>query len=1134
MEDKIRSFRTNPSTPRILMPLRKPTSLPNLKPRRSKEECKNNPFENMNFSFCLAAEEYLAHARLSSGGAVNSTNTCCLNKNEKAVEAELKREDCSDFRTGNCTQSSSFTENISLESNFEFDNKENHKNSSEDLSLFNHMMQLNGSPSPAVSICSNCGLTGMLRCSGCKQVNYCSVSCQRKDWGIHKLVCKENSQKQMHSEKMQDTLRRSEENIKAPEPKENVQSKRTAVEDLPKMEIIEGVQLKALVIEFVTPDKFFVHIESSQTKQNLNKISLTLQNTCLNIESNGDYVPKKGEVCAAIYSHDKNWYRGLVQSIDLNLSSANIFYIDFGNEEEVTLGEIKALPIELATVPPCAMQCRLANVAAVGGTWSEECCISMKKLLLGNSCHMTVTALLHGGTILLVDIIPPNSEKPLEKILLEQSYAVTEKKRNRLDVQDINTLLNMALEKFKTDEKHKESNHTCPGIIEVSVGESFLAVITHVKSPDDFVLQKLNNTQLIEELHTRLREYCMQSPASKVFHPSPSSFCCSRFTEDNLWYRAAVLGYTTDGKIHVGYVDFGNSEEVSIDRLCPIDSKFLELPFQAISCALAGIKPLSDAWIPAANQLVKNIVGNKFLNVTVIGRKGRKALVELMDEYSDPQINIAEQLILVGYGVADNMDTFQTPFQEDSKERNGKVSLIGKTEWSTSALPQNQAVDVILSVVNSPGDFYCQYINVEDLCALSKLCSELQRNSKSQGNAFTPAIGDPCCAIFPGDNNIYRALVKDVTMNGKVKIYFVDYGNISEVAIGDVFPILSKHLKLPFQAIKCWLSGIKPLHVDWTNEAIDRFKTLTIGIKPQVTVVSVNEHGFGVEMKWKDKSIADILVMENLAALENTQEAVQFRDTGCSFWDHWKTIGLPVNETSQLFVVEVINPSLFYAQKDSEKVDEQKLQVLLAELEEYCCTQSPKAEFNPKIETACCARLSDDGKWYRAIVLDTNENEAKVVYADFGIIKNVPFSWILPIKEKHLELPFQCLRCTLADIEECPTSVLEKFYELVYKKNITATVLSFDGKTHTLSMSVPTDHGPVDVIKMLMNGLVECKNETISPVNSFTKERDTSCSTSGTPPNCQIKCCCDKLMEKINRVEVCLHLILEKLENLKD
>ncbi|KAG2462867.1 TDRD1 protein, partial [Polypterus senegalus] len=745
------------------------------------------------------------------------------------------------------------------ESNFEFDNKENHKNSSEDLSLFSHMMQLNGSPSPAVSICSCCGLTGMLRCSGCKQVNYCSVSCQRKEWGIHKLVCKENSQKIMQSEKMQDTLRRSEENIKAPELKvclikqESLQSKRTTVEDLPKMEIIEGVQLKVLVIEFVTPDKFFVHIESSQTKQNLNKISLTLQNTCLNIESNGEYVPKKGEVCASKYSHDKNWYRGLVQSIDLNLNSANIFYIDFGNEEEVTLGEIKPLPIELAAVPPCAMQCRLANVVAVGGTWSEECCISMKKLLLGNSCHMTVTALLHGGTILLVDLIPPNTD----------------------------TLLNMALEKFRSDEKHRESNHICPDFIKVSVGESFLAVVTQMKSPDDFVLQKLNNARLIQELQTRLREYCMQSPASKDFHPSPSSFCCSQFTEDNLWYRAAVLGYTTDGKIHVVYVDFGNSEEVSLDRLCPIDSKFLELPFQAISCALAGIKPLSDAWIPAANQLIKNIVGGKFLNVTVIGHKGRKALVELMDEYSDPQINIAEQLVLIGYGVADNMDTFQTPFQEDSKERNGKISLIGKTEWSTSALPQNQAVDVILSVINSPGDFYCQYFNAE---------------------------------------------------------------------------------------------GIKPLHMDWTNEAIDRFKTLTIGIKPQVTVVSVNEHGFGVEMKWKDRNIADILVMENLVALENTQETVQFRDT----------------------------------------VDEQKLQLLLAELEDYCCTQSPKAEFSPKIETACCARFPDDGKWYRAIVLETNENEAKVVYADFGIIKNVPFSWILPIKEKHLELPFQCLRCTLA------------------------------------------------------------------------------------------------------------------------
>lgn len=43
----------------------------------------------------------------------------------------------------------------------------------------------------------------------------------------------------------------------------------------------------------------------------------------------GAYKPKKGDICAAKFSIDNEWYRGRVEKITSN--GASIFYIDYGN-----------------------------------------------------------------------------------------------------------------------------------------------------------------------------------------------------------------------------------------------------------------------------------------------------------------------------------------------------------------------------------------------------------------------------------------------------------------------------------------------------------------------------------------------------------------------------------------------------------------------------------------------------------------------------------------------------------------------------------------------------------------------------------------------------------------------------------
>jgi len=56
--------------------------------------------------------------------------------------------------------------------------------------------------------------------------------------------------------------------------------------------------------------------------------------------------------------------------------------------------------------------------------------------------------------------------------------------------------------------------------------------------------------------------------------------CVVKFSEDQLWYRAEVVDVVGPGLVHVRYVDYGNSETVSVWQLRKLIDSFLVLPVQ--------------------------------------------------------------------------------------------------------------------------------------------------------------------------------------------------------------------------------------------------------------------------------------------------------------------------------------------------------------------------------------------------------------------------------------------------------------------------------------------------------------------------------------------------------------------------
>uniref|UniRef100_A0A5G2RLX5 Tudor domain-containing protein 1 n=1 Tax=Sus scrofa TaxID=9823 RepID=A0A5G2RLX5_PIG len=907
------------------------------------------------------------------------------------------------------------------------------------LSINNPALFSSLGPPLRSTTCHRCGLFGSLRCSQCKQTYYCSTACQRRDWSAHSIVCKP----------VQQNFRKLEDN-KSPFETKNLEvknesdyplgvTKEIAVcagkimfSDLRSLQLRKTMEIKGTVTEFKHPSDFYVQLYSSEVSEYMNQLSSSLKETYANKAHEEDYIPVKGEVCVAKYTVDQTWNRVLIQDLDVLQKKAQVLYIDYGNEERIPVNRIHKLSRNIDLFPPCAIKCFVASVIPAEGNWSSDCVRSIKSLLLEQCCSVKIVDILEEEVVTFaVDVMLTSSGKLLDHVLIEMGYGLKPKgqnsKKQSADSGDLDDVGKMTAEnKIVVDR-----SDLIPKVLTLNVGDEFRGVVAHIQTPEDFFCQQLQSGHKLAELQASLSQYCSQVPPRSDFYPAIGDICCAQFSEDAQWYRASVLAYASEDSVLVGYVDYGNFEILSLTRLCPITPKLLELPMQAIKCVLAGVKPSLGIWTPEAICLMKKIVQNKMITVRVADKLENSSLVELTDRSVTPHISVTQVLIDAGFAEGDKGVVPDKP--SDLKEASVPLGLeakVSRLEWTWVELAVDQTVDVVVCMIYSPGEFYCHVLKEDALKKLNDLNKSLAEYCQQKlPNDFKAEIGQPCCAFFVGDGNWYRALVKEISPHGNVKVQFVDYGNIEEVIADELQMIPSKFLKLPFQGLHCWLVDIQPRNKHWTKDAIARFQTCVSGKKLQARVVEISENGVGIELTDLSSSypriISDILIDEHLVLKVSSPCKVLVKNrpvnkhdlqTDASGLQAVETVELPVNKTVHASVLEIISPNLFYALQMKYQVrNQERLCALTAELVEYCNSQKSPLAYRPKTGDACCAKYTDDDLWYRAVVLGTSDADVRVLYADYGNIETLPPCRVQPISANHLEPPFQIIKCSLEE-----------------------------------------------------------------------------------------------------------------------
>lgn len=219
--------------------------------------------------------------------------------------------------------------------------------------------------------------------------------------------------------------------------------------------------------------------------------------------------------------------------------------------------------------------------------------------------------------------------------------------------------------------------------------------ITAVESPESFYCQISGSEEKLTSLMGKISAIYDSMPADelKINTISVGDVCCAQFSEDNQWYRAIVENVNAS-ELTVRFIDYGNLETLNIDRTKVLNDNFFGDPPLAIKCCLYKVQPpAGQTWADEAGTFLEGLVSEKELDAQFLSFT-EPFKIQLRDGTTDVQ----EELVKAGLAGI-------------------KSTVPGTTtaaEYIKPVLKSGETCGVCISHISSPGEFYCQLVNLKE------------------------------------------------------------------------------------------------------------------------------------------------------------------------------------------------------------------------------------------------------------------------------------------------------------------------------------------------------------------------------------------------------------------------------------
>ncbi|KAG9347589.1 hypothetical protein JZ751_005159 [Albula glossodonta] len=771
-----------------------------------------------------------------------------------------------------------------------------------------------------------------------------------------------------------------------------------------------------------------------------------------------------GSPCASRGS-DGKWYRSVLQQVLPSNNIVEVLHVDYGKKDFVQLENIRPLAAEFLRMPVVTYVCSLHGIIDKGVGWTPTQIDYLKSLLL----HRTVIAkfeyqslsegvqyvTLYGDENVNIN----NLFGMKEKCLLEsekscEAYAV----RRTVGSQKLQeTTGNETQRIFPRHRSLMKENQATPAPEGLPLNSTHLAVVQFVENPSEFWIQTQRYAHEFDKLMNSISDLYDNSATTTglVKKPTVGLFCAAR-SQDNAFYRATVCE-VMGKQAKVYFVDYGNTEVVDWYNIRILPEQYQGLPALALKCCLAGIRPKDEQWSQSASTFFMKVTDDKVLDVFISDKSEGKYLVQLTDTSSCGERDIGKMLCSAGFAETDfkkpisrHMKTSlilsavqasggKSPDMEKIKASGAQsltcISTMTETRsvFKEHLFPIGSSVDVNVSYIESPNDFWCQI--VQNAGSLNLLMQDIQNYYAD--SEFQQSVEAACVARHPDNRMWYRALIIQKYTSSYVNVLFIDYGQTQKVSIQDLRPINPTFLKLKGQAFRCSLYNlIHPVGhsaLEWSDAAISEFQNFVdsaasshVDLKCTIYAIMYDSQKVVfnvVDLETPFQSVCSLLVQKGLAdrAPPKKVPLPPFRlDTY-----YYSTHNIKTGGEEEIYVTNVKSVNLFYCQlgRNSDLVDE------LAEKVNFLCRQLQCIHCPQTFGTVCFAKYTD-GLWYRGQIKSTHP-DIQVQFVDYGDTLAVDKSDLLPIPIEASEImsvPVQAVECGLSDIPADVSSEVNSWF----------------------------------------------------------------------------------------------------------